>query len=533
MLLNELKLGHPAIWLKTTEFSRAVETLTKYDFRDFYTVDYQSGFSVFQDNIWKTILIEMLSEDGSSMVSRATFDPSVSLDYLIKTPSANPITYIVTILGKPDYKLSTYIPFVSSLVDKYRQNFWQDNIAAASMQIIFISSFEAPEEYSHIFSSVEFSYPNQEELFTIVNHIDNSSHSRFVSKDSVKDIVRSGLGLTEDLFVDFCLQSILDNSKVDPKFIYDKKMANIKQAGILEIIKPTITFESIGGLDSIKDIINRTKFLWSNKEQAKKFGVTPIRRVLMVGVPGTGKSAICQATAHALGLDLARTGISQVMNSFVGQSESNMRAVFKQIKMMSPLCVWIDEFGRDLSGGASSASVDAGTTDRVHGEFLTGLQELPEETFLMCAANQIENLRPEMLRADRFDKIIFVGLPSLLEREEILKIYLNQIQTDHSFDYSLIAEKTQFFTGAEIFSLIKEVKFFVVSSEMRAINTRDIISYIPQVKNILWNKNRDVIKGMYQYALEQWDWASTEQFNDASLILNGTTANSQELAWKI
>jgi SpoVK/Ycf46/Vps4 family AAA+-type ATPase len=222
------------------------------------------------------------------------------------------------------------------------------------------------------------------------------------------------------------------------------------------------------------------------------------------------------------------------MNSFVGQSEQNMRAVFQQIKMMTPLCVWIDEFGRDLSGGASSASVDAGTTDRVHGEFLTGLQELPEDTFLMCAANQIENLRPEMLRADRFDKIVFVGLPSLEERKDIFKICLKTIDTDHQFDLDALAEKAEYFTGAEITALIKEVKFFVVSSELRSINTNDIISYIPNVRNILWNKNRDMIKGMYQYALEQWDWASTEQQKDAKLILSGRKSNSEsELAWKI
>mgnify|MGYP000214883789 CR=1 FL=1 len=90
----------------------------------------------------------------------------------------------------------------------------------------------------------------------------------------------------------------------------------------------------------------------------------------------------------------------KLSSKVIGQSEANMRAVFKQIKLMSPLCVWIDEFGRDLSGGSSSSHVDGGTTDRVHGEFLTGLQELPEETFLLCAANQLEALRPEMLRAD-------------------------------------------------------------------------------------------------------------------------------------
>lgn len=534
MLFNELKLGYPSLWLKTTEPFRAIQDLVSYDFRDFYTINFELGFSKYVDGTWKTILVESIDPESGTRINKSTFDPTVSLDYVLKLDSPKPITFLMPILGKPESFLIPYISFISYLNNKYRDNFWADDFKAGSMQIMFLSSVDPPEEYSHIFKNIEFSYPNPEELFTIVNHIDNSSDGKFVSKDSIKDIVRSGIGLTEDQFIDFCLSSIIINKKIDAKYIYDKKMSNIKQAGILEIIKPTISFDKIGGLDNIKDIIQRTKSLWLNKEKAKSFGVVPIRRVLMVGVPGTGKSAICQATAHELNLDLARTGISQVMNSFVGQSEQNMRSVFKQIKMMTPLCVWIDEFGRDLSGGASSASVDAGTTDRVHGEFLTGLQELPEDTFLMCAANQIDNLRPEMLRADRFDKIVFVGLPSFEERMDIFKINLQHIETDHQFDYEALSNSTQYFTGAEISALIKEVKFFVVSSELRAINTNDIISYSPNVKNILWNKNRDMIQGMYQHALEQWDWASTKQKEDAKYIISGTKAGStSELAWKI
>jgi len=534
MLFNELKLGYPSLWLKTTEPSRAIENIISYDFRDFYNIGFELGLSQYLDGSWKTILVESIDPETGMVVNKSTFDPSVSLDFVIKSKSLKPITLIIPILGKPDFVLIPYIPFISYLNDRYRKNFWADDLKASSIQILFLSSIDPPEEYSHMFKSTAFSYPSTEELFTILNHIDNSSEGKFVQQNSVKEIVRAGIGLTEDRFVDYCLSSIVENKLVDSKYIYEKKMSHIKQAGILEIIKPTISFDKIGGLDNIKNIIQRTKSLWSNKEKAESFGVVPIRRVLMVGVPGTGKSVICQATAHELGLDLARTGISQVMNSFVGQSEQNMRSVFKQIKMMTPLCVWIDEFGRDLSGGASSASVDAGTTDRVHGEFLTGLQELPEDTFLMCAANQIENLRPEMLRADRFDKIVFVGLPSFEERVDIFKINLQHIETDHQYDFDALAQNTQYFTGAEITALIKEVKFFVVSSELRAINTNDIMDHIPSVKNILWNKNRDMIKGMYQHALDQWDWASTKQKEDAKYIISGTKADSDsELAWKI
>ncbi|MFN9111898.1 MAG: ATP-binding protein, partial [Bacteroidota bacterium] len=312
-------------------------------------------------------------------------------------------------------------------------------------------------------------------------------------------------------------------------FIYGEKMANVKKNGILEIIKPKTTFDNIGGLDNIKNVIFNNLYFWNNPQEAEKFGIQPIRRILTVGIPGTGKSAICEATANALGLDLARTGVSQVMNSFIGQSEQNMRAVFQQIKVMAPLCVWIDEFGRDMSGGQSSSHVDGGTTDRVHGEFLTGLQELPDNVFLMCAANQLNHLKPEMLRAERFDKIFFVGLPSFEERVEIVKIYL----PEDTFNYEAIAKATKYFTGAEIKSLIKEVKFNIVSSERRYLNTKDVITAAPNMRNILWNKEREMIKDLYRHAYENWDWASSFQYNEIDDILGKSKSIQKDSVWSV
>jgi len=531
MLFNYIKLGYPALWLKTRESSRSVETIVNYDFRTYYTISPITGFSKYVDGQWKSVLVDMPTPEGETKHT-VVYDPSVAWEWLNSNVHNLPVTFIVNLLGKPDQAVAGYAPMVAVLNETYRKVFWSDNVDPSLIQMLFISSFDAPEEFSSLFKSVEFSIPDAKELSTVVSHISESSHGRFVKEDSIKDIVRAGIGLTESDFIDFCLQSIINNNEIDSKFIYDSKMKHIKESGILEIIKPTMTFNDIGGLDNIKDLIKRTAFLWQNKDKAKEFGITPIRRVLMVGIPGTGKSAICQATASELGLDLARTGISQVMNSFIGQSEQNMRAVFQQIKMMTPLCVWIDEFGRDMSGGQSSSHVDGGTTDRVHGEFLTGLQELPEDTFLMCAANQLDHLKPEMLRADRFDKIVFVGLPSFQERMDIFNIYLNSIQTDHKYDLEALAKATEYFTGAEISSLIKEVKFYVVSSDFRAITTQDIVNYAPKVRNTIWNKHKDMVKSMYQFALEQWDWASSEQFDEARIIISGRAAKEQ-VAFKI
>lgn len=531
MILNHIKLGYPALWVKTAEIARTIDYVLNFDFREYYNVDPINGFCQYVDGQWKSIAVQMVDENQNVSYVK-TYDFSVALDHLSKNKPTKPATFIVQLLGKPESTLFRYMPAIAPSVSAYRNSFWKDE-AFDDIQFLFISSFPVPEEYPGIFKVLEFGVPSPDDLYHVVDHINTSSHGRFVKPESVKDLVRAGLGLTEADFIDYCLQSIITNGELDSKYIYDNKMSVVKQKGILDIITPKISFDNIGGLDNIKSIIKRTAFLRANKDKAQSFGVTPIRRVLMVGVPGTGKSAICQATAKELQLDLARTGISQVMNSFVGQSEANMRAVFAQIRAMSPLCVWIDEFGRDLSGGSSSSHVDAGTTDRVHGEFLTGLQELPDDTFLMCAANQLDNLRPEMLRADRFDKIVFVGLPSFNERVDILKIYLKDIETDHEYDYEALASATEFFTGAEISSLIKEVKFFIVTDEFRPINTQDIISYAPRIRNTIWNQHKDMVKSMYQFALQQWDWASSEQMNEAENIISGRSSTKEQVAWKI
>lgn len=535
MLFSQIKLGNPAIWVKTQDISRSLNSIVSFSDRSFYTIDSVNGFSKYEDSTWKTVIVDMPSpDDPNATVEASTFDLTVAFSYILDSLKSNysSSSFVFVCNTKPDEFVSMYAGFISLLHNQYRESFWKDDVSSMPLQLIIISPFACPEDYSHLFWFNEFEYPNLEELATVVLHINNSTNIDFAPEDKIPAIAKSALGMNESDFINICLNSIVENGSIDPDYIYNIKMADIKKNGILEIIRPKVTFDNIGGLDNIKDIISRNAFLWHNPDKAKEFGISPIRRMLMVGIPGTGKSAICEATANALNLDLARTGVSQVMNSFVGQSEANMRAVFKQINIMAPLCVWIDEFGRDMSGGQSSSHVDGGTTDRVHGEFLTGLQELPMNVFLMCAANQLDHLKPEMLRADRFDKIMFVGLPSFSERIEILKIYLSDIVTNHSFNYEELAHVTNYFTGAEIKSFIKEVKFNIASTENRTINTSDLVKYAPTVRNILWNKSRSMIQDLYNTAIDQWDWASTEQFEEAKNILSPKTMSQPQVNQK-
>jgi AAA+ superfamily predicted ATPase len=532
MLYQQIQLGVPAIWVTTKDFHRLTDMILSSSLRNFYTID-KGVFSKYENNSWKPVLVQMpspQSDDPNVQIAVTTGSFEVAVQYLSEQEDKNQSTFLLYSFDDAAKTASRFASFTNSLMSDYRRSFMTDNNDMLPLQIILFCSFACPEEYKHLYVEVEDGYPTYNEILDIITHMYSSTNGEIFSSSDSKyfaEIAKSALGMTEFTMINTLLNSVIETGKVNSEYVYKAKMFSVKRNGILEVVKPKIKFENIGGLDKIKEVITKNVYFWQNPKEAEKFGISPIRRILTVGVPGTGKSAICEATASALGLDLVRTGVSQVMNSYVGQSEANMRAVFRQIKVMAPLCVWIDEFGRDLSGSQSSSVVDGGTTDRVHGEFLTGLQELPENVFLMCAANQIDNLRPEMLRAERFDKIFFVGLPAFEERIQILKIYL-----DHGdYNYERLADKTKYFTGAEIRALIKQAKFDVVSTHHRQITTEDIIAHVPMMRNILWNKDKEMIRALYRTAYEQWEWSSTLQFNDINDILGRSSTSSNN--WEV
>jgi len=256
-----------------------------------------------------------------------------------------------------------------------------------------------------------------------------------------KQLSGNSLGLSESEIISTSLSLITQDGYVSSKLMNDARVKYLKSRNI-DLIDTEITFEDLGGMDIAKEIIAHSAKLFNSPEK----DVAPINKILLIGVPGCGKSALCKATANYLGIRLARTGVSHQMSKWIGESERNMRQTLASIFAMSPICLWVDELGRDLSGSGSSN--DGGTTDRVHGEFLTGLQEMPDNVYLMAAANRVDGLPPEMLRQGRFDEILFVGFPSQNERARIFEIYLKEDST--KFDINQLAIMSEGFTGAEI-----------------------------------------------------------------------------------
>lgn len=514
-LIEHLKIRTPLVWVNTSEPNRYIDISLRFCPGDAYIMDPKNGFSIWDkaDEKWKAILFEVENPATGEIVEMATSDLGTAINYVLD----NPGTMIINFAHKFADDMAGLFAWAFS---DYRTAFFEDDFDQLGPQFLLFSyGADIPQDLMHLLTVVNPALPKVEELAEITTHIVTSLGDKLDAEVDLSKVSKAGVGLNEPDFVKASLLSIREKRQLDPTYINEYKMERVRESCNLEIIRPKDGMETIGGLDNAKKLIRHIKWMWDNEEEAAAQDLEPLRRLLMVGVPGTGKSAIAKAAAATLGLDLAKTGVSQSLNKFIGQSEENMRNVFRQISALAPIVMWVDEFGRDVSQGNWSG--DGGTTSRVHGEFLTGLQELDKNVLLIAAANQIGHVAPEMLRADRFDRILFVGFPTMEERIEIFKIHLGQNWSD--FDVHALAEASSMFTGAEIRAIIRETRFLKSQDEIRKITTEHILEAMPTMKNRIWLRHRPEIKEMYHQALGNWDWASSSQRGEAEAILNSNS----------
>ncbi|MBI5344192.1 MAG: AAA family ATPase, partial [Deltaproteobacteria bacterium] len=185
-------------------------------------------------------------------------------------------------------------------------------------------------------------------------------------------------------------------------------------------------------------------------------GLDVPKGLLLIGVPGSGKSLCCKALAGIWNLPLLRLDVGKLFGSTVGESEKNIRRCIQLAEAVSPCILWIDEIDKAF-GGVSGYQGDSGTQLRVFGTFITWLQEKEKPVFVISTANEPKNLPPELWRKGRYDEVFFVDLPSTEEREEIFRIHLQKrVQNINRLALKELAENSPGYTGAEIEQAVKD-----------------------------------------------------------------------------
>lgn len=269
--------------------------------------------------------------------------------------------------------------------------------------------------------------------------------------------------------------SIKKSDMDEVRFAKDRLFSDISG---LEKIDVDESVKDVGGLEGLRKWLNEKKELLTPEKRAelKSRGLQTPRGILLVGVPGCGKSLSAKSIAVNWKLPLYRLDFATVQGSYVGQSEQQLRDALTTAENVAPCVLWIDEIEKGLSGAGSSN--DGGVSTRMVGQFLFWLQECKKQVFVVATANDVSMLPSELLRRGRFDELFFVDLPTEEERREILTLYMRKyLKLDFVGPFSdRIVEITDGFTGADLESTVRELAYRLMANSNFLLTEESILS---------------------------------------------------------
>jgi len=325
--------------------------------------------------------------------------------------------------------------------------------------IVIVSAIlEVPSELEKEITVLNLPLPALEDLSALLDRITEEVR-RFrqvrveLSGEERDRLVQAALGLTlgeaENVFARILVRhERLSVSEISE--ILEEKRQIVRKNGLLEYCEVLESFENVAGLENLKGWLDKRSLAFT--AEARRFGLSAPRGVLLIGVQGCGKSLSAKAVATLWQVPLLRFDIGRMFGSFVGSSEENIRRAIQVAESVAPAILWVDEIDKAFAGANSSLSAgDGGTSARVLGTFLTWLSEKAAAVFVVATANDITNLPAELLRKGRLDEIFFVDLPNLRERAEAFAIHLRKRGRDPgNFEVGSLAKESEGFSGAEI-----------------------------------------------------------------------------------
>lgn len=327
---------------------------------------------------------------------------------------------------------------------------------------------------------LDFPLPDMAELNQVLSRQLEQNRTRRLTTEAREKLLKAALGLTRDEAEKVYRKAQVTTghlTEAEVDIVLSEKKQLIRRNGILEYIEEDATIDAVGGLEELKRWLKQRSNAFT--ERAREYGLPQPKGMLILGVPGCGKSLIAKTTSRLWSLPLLRLDMGRVYDgSMVGRSEANLRNALKTAESISPAILFIDELDKAFAGSSGSADSDGGTSSRIFGSFLTWMQEKTSPVFVMATANRVERLPGEFLRKGRFDELFFVDLPNAEERKEIFNIHLLKRKRDVSrFDLDQLAKVADGFSGAEIEQALIAAMYDAFAQE-REFTQLDIIAAI-------------------------------------------------------
>jgi hypothetical protein len=305
--------------------------------------------------------------------------------------------------------------------------------------VVLSPVIQIPVELDRQFVIVEHDLPGREQLAQIACGV-ATEPNELPAGEALESVLDAATGLTRAEAENAFSLSLIRHGHVAADVMWELKSQTLKKSGLMALHRGRETFTDLGGLDALKTFCRRSLTRKSGNPLARPRGV------LLLGVPGTGKSAFCKALGNEVDRPTLMLDIGALMGSLVGLTEERTRQALRIADAMAPCICFVDEIEKGLSGVQGSGQTDSGVSARMFGTLLSYLNDHESDVYFICSANDVSKLPPEFTRAERFDAIFFLDLPGTREKEEIWRLYLERF----GIESAQRRPEDREWTGAEI-----------------------------------------------------------------------------------
>ncbi|WP_337860325.1 VCP-like ATPase [Ferroplasma sp.] len=257
---------------------------------------------------------------------------------------------------------------------------------------------------------------------------------------------------------------------------------------------PNIKWDDIGGLEAVKSELREAVELPLLKPDVfSRLGIRAPKGFMLYGPPGTGKTLLAKAVANESNANFISIKGPEVLSKWVGESEKAVREIFKKAKQVSPAIIFMDEI--DSIAPRRGMSMDSGVTERIVNQLLTSMDgiEVMNGIVVIAATNRPDIIDPALLRAGRFDKIIYIPPPDEDGRLKILKVHTKKMPLAADVDLKDIARKTDGYVGADLENLCREAGMMAYRDNPDASEISQE-AFIKAMKTIRPSVDKNVIK---------------------------------------
>lgn len=469
-----LRAHFPLLILQTFEEERVLASLKRV--REAMAVKKEIGFFV-----WSATR-GLRDREGHVLAAQTVGDPVLALEHVFSGPAE--AIYVF---------LDMHRQFTPVTVRLIRDAVW--TVKRTRKSLVFVGpSATVPEELAADATLLFYPPPDAAEMERIVDAVAATGETAPLPGPLKEALARSLLGLTgreaERVLQRARLRQGGFNADCAREVLAEKEQT-VRKEGVLEFCPPGVRFADVGGLEALKR-------WFAGRRQAfdaagRRFGLRPPRGVVLVGVPGCGKSLSAKALAADWEVPLLRLDLGKVYGSLVGESEGRLRRALHTAEAVSPCVLWIDELEKAFSGLGQAG--DSGVAQRLFGTFLTWLEDRQAPVFVAATANDIQRLPPEFTRKGRFDDIFFVDLPGRTERESILRVHLARRSRDPAhFDLPALAQASEGYSGAEIEAAVVGGLYRAFAEGSREVIDRDIQAAIAESPPLSQSRKADIAR---------------------------------------